>query len=89
MKRAIIVFTRVPMEGRTKTRMMPYLTGTECVGLHRAFLQDIGVECKKTGFDIFVYYTDDREINADWSHKDTVKWKHRRKMLVSAVKKHK
>ena len=84
MKKAIIVFTRVPLEGRTKTRMMPYLTGKECVGLHGSFLRDIGAECQKTGFDVFVYYTDDRGICPNWTKKDTEKWKRRRQVLVSA-----
>ena len=41
MDRAIIVFTRVPLPGKTKTRMMPALSGKECARLHTYFLQDI------------------------------------------------
>lgn len=57
MKNAVIIFTRVPIPGQTKTRMMPYLSGAECARLHTYFLEDIEQECKKTSADIFVYYT--------------------------------
>ena len=38
---ALIIFTRVPIEGRTKTRLMPYLTGIQAAKLHAAMLKDI------------------------------------------------
>lgn len=60
-KRAVIVFTRVPAAGRTKTRMMPYLSPRECKELHCCFLRDIAVQCRKTGADIFVCYTPEGE----------------------------
>ena len=37
----VILFTRIPVAGKTKTRLMPKLTGEDCVLLHRAFLLDI------------------------------------------------
>lgn len=40
-KDALILFTRVPIAGQTKTRMMPQLYGEQCAALHRAFLQDL------------------------------------------------
>ncbi|KSV57802.1 TIGR04283 family arsenosugar biosynthesis glycosyltransferase [Acetivibrio ethanolgignens] len=64
MKRAIIIFTRVPIPGQTKTRMMPYLTPGQCARLHRCFLIDIGRECKKCASELFVAYTpkDKKEV---------------------------
>lgn len=59
MKRAIILFTRVPEAGRTKTRMMPRLSGKECERLHTAFLKDIRAACGQAEADIFVCYTPD------------------------------
>lgn len=56
MKRAVILFTRVPLPGKTKTRMMPYMTGKQCAALHTCFLQDIVEEYKKCTADIFVSY---------------------------------
>ena len=57
MKRAIIIFTRVPIPGQTKTRMMSALTGEQCAKLHGCFLQDIRKQCEKAEADIFVAYT--------------------------------
>lgn len=61
MKNAVIIFTRIPVPGKTKTRMMPYLTGRACASLHTCFLKDICRECEKTGYDIFVYYAPEGE----------------------------
>ena len=57
MKRAVILFTRVPIAGKTKTRMMPKLDPTECARLHCCFLKDIAGEFRKTPADIFVFFT--------------------------------
>lgn len=56
MKKAVILLTRVPFPGQTKTRMMPWLSGKECAVLHCCFLQDIMAEIRKTGADLFVCY---------------------------------
>ena len=61
MRKAIILFTRAPIPGRTKTRMMPWLSPGECAGLHRAMLTDIAAECRRTEADLFVYYTPGEE----------------------------
>lgn len=84
MNKAVVVFTRVPFPGQTKTRMMPYLKEEECAKLHESFLMDIGAECQKTDADLFVYYTDDRRINSDWTDNDDILWKKKRRFLVSA-----
>lgn len=57
MNKAIIIFTRVPLPGLTKTRLMPIWNGQQCAALHRCFLQDIYAECKKVRADIYVCYT--------------------------------
>ena len=62
MKQAIILFTRVPLPGMTKTRMMPTLNEKQCAELHTCFLKDIRKECEQCGADIFVCYTpEDKE----------------------------
>lgn len=55
----VIFFTRVPIPGETKTRLMPILTGEQCRELHRAFLLDIYAVLSKPEIncDIAVYYT--------------------------------
>ncbi len=59
MKQAILCFTRVPIPGRTKTRLMPHLSPEECARLHTAFLQDIAQVCHSTAADLFVAHTPD------------------------------
>lgn len=57
MKKAVIVFTRVPLPGQTKTRMMPYLSARQCANLHSCFLKDVKNACMDTEADLFVCYT--------------------------------
>ena len=59
MKRAIILFTRVPLPGKTKTRLMPFLSGQECARLHECFILDIYRACAQTDADILVCCTPD------------------------------
>ena len=59
MKRAIIIFTRVPEPGQTKTRMMPALSAKGCARLHTCFLEDIKRECGKVEGQLFVCFTPD------------------------------
>lgn len=57
MKEAIIIFTRVPIEGKTKTRLEGFLTRAECKNIHINFLKDIKETCESTKRDIFIFYT--------------------------------
>lgn len=41
MRVLIVLMTRVPIPGKTKTRLMSHLTGEECAGLQRAFIEDL------------------------------------------------
>lgn len=56
LNNAIIVFTRVPEAGKTKTRMMPYYTEEQCKALHEAFLKDIGEMLAQTSHDVIISY---------------------------------
>ncbi|MDR2180506.1 MAG: TIGR04282 family arsenosugar biosynthesis glycosyltransferase [Synergistaceae bacterium] len=56
-KEALILFTRLPIPGQTKTRLMPWLTPEQCAALHRAMLRDICGTLRRTGGDIFIFYT--------------------------------
>lgn len=55
--KALILFTRVPLPGQTKTRLMPFLTAEECVGLHTVFLKDILQKVQQVDAALFVFYT--------------------------------
>lgn len=63
MKQAIIIFTRIPLPGQTKTRMMPVLEPEECAELHKCFLKDIKAACEQTGKDIFICYSPEGSEN--------------------------
>ena len=57
MNKALILFTRVPIPGMTKTRLMPFLSGKECAELHTCFLKDIYEKAKQVEADLFVFFT--------------------------------
>jgi uncharacterized protein len=56
---ALILMTRIPIPGRTKTRLMKVLSGEECAQIHRCFLMDIFNTLKniKDSTDVFLTYT--------------------------------
>lgn len=56
-REAILLFTRVPVPGATKTRLMPYLSGEECAALHARFIRTIYDTCRRAGPDVLVFYT--------------------------------
>lgn len=61
-KRALIIFTRVPVPGQTKTRLMPYFTPKQCAKLHMCFLKDIAKMCEQTDAEVFICHTpEDRD----------------------------
>ncbi|MBR2896073.1 MAG: TIGR04282 family arsenosugar biosynthesis glycosyltransferase [Oscillospiraceae bacterium] len=57
MKKAIICFTRVPIPGKTKTRLIPLLGREHCAALHTAFLRDIASACMDVDAKLFVAHT--------------------------------
>lgn len=63
MKEAIIIFTRVPIPGQTKTRLESFLTKNQCAEIHKNFLEDIKFTCNKLKRDIFVFYTPEDKDN--------------------------
>ncbi len=58
MKDALVMMTRIPVPGATKTRMMPPLTPKECAVLHTCFLKDYDRLLKTLGswVEPIVYY---------------------------------
>lgn len=59
MDTALIIMSRIPVEGKTKTRLMNFLTGKQCAELHRCFLKDIFSTCEelKPQMDMYLTYT--------------------------------
>lgn len=62
MKNAVILFTRVPHPGQTKTRLLPILQPEQCADLHWAFLKDLAEVYRQVDAHLFVAYTPD----PDW-----------------------
>lgn len=62
MKNAIILFTRVPVEGRAKTRLAPFLSNKNSSKLQIEFIKDIFQELKLIKAKIIVAYSDDGEL---------------------------
>ncbi len=63
MREAIIVFTRVPIPGKTKTRLEKMITKEECANIHINFLKDIKNICDILKRDIFIFYTPEDKNN--------------------------
>lgn len=61
---ALIIMTRIPIAGMTKTRLMKILTGEECAGLHRCFLLDLFKMFNELTeiADIYVTYTPENSL---------------------------
>lgn len=63
-KNALIIFTRIPEEGKTKTRLQSNLSGRECCDLHKCFLKDIyDTFINLVNIDIVICYTGDGDLN--------------------------
>lgn len=61
---ALILMTRIPIAGMTKTRLMKIFTGTECAKLQKCFLLDLFkmlTNIRKT-VDIYVTYTPENSL---------------------------
>lgn len=57
MKYALIVMSKIPIEGFTKTRLMGKLSKEECAALHSACLYDICSLLTKIGWPTYFSYT--------------------------------
>lgn len=57
MKDALIIFTRVPEPGKTKTRLEARFTKEECAKIHEAMIHDLWDLCNTKEWDTYVYYT--------------------------------
>lgn len=56
--KALLLMTRIPIPGKTKTRLMELLTGDECAQLHTAFLKDLLASfADLEDIDVFMTYT--------------------------------
>ncbi|MEY8416571.1 TIGR04282 family arsenosugar biosynthesis glycosyltransferase [Tissierella praeacuta] len=65
MNNALILMTRIPIAGQTKTRLMDIMSGEECAGLHMAFLKDLFNTFKEleNELDIYLTYTPENSLD--------------------------
>ncbi len=63
---ALVVMTRTPEAGFTKTRMMPALSAVQCAELHAAMLADTAALCRDLAdcVDVFVSYAPPGGVSA-------------------------
>lgn len=57
VRRAVICFTRVPVPGQVKTRLLPLLGAEGCALLQTAFLRDLADVYSGVGADLFIAFT--------------------------------
>lgn len=63
---ALIIFTRIPIAGKTKTRLQTKLSPEECASIHKCFLKDIYKkmkELKHDDIDIIISYNPEGDLN--------------------------
>lgn len=58
-KGALILFTRIPVPGKVKTLLIPFLSGAECAALQKAMTLDTAYTLAALNRDLFVYYSDE------------------------------
>lgn len=68
MKAALVLMSRAPIPGKTKTRLQSHLKPDECAELHRAFLKDISnklenIKKQYQTLDLFLSYTPEGSEN--------------------------
>lgn len=58
-KLAMILFTRIPVPGKVKTRLLPRLRGEDCAALQQAMTLDTAWTLSRLAGDLFVFYSDE------------------------------
>lgn len=63
-KNGLIIFTRIPEAGKTKTRLQSKLSKEECANLHKCFLKDIyDIFVNLSDIDIIISHTEEGDLN--------------------------
>lgn len=63
-KNVLIIFTRIPEAGKTKTRLQKKLSMKECADLHKCFLKDIyDIFINLNDIDIIISHTEEGDLN--------------------------
>ncbi|WP_180946854.1 TIGR04282 family arsenosugar biosynthesis glycosyltransferase [Peptostreptococcus faecalis] len=62
MKKGLIVFTRLPIEGQTKTRLETKLSEKQCATLHYNMLLDLADNIKDVNADKYIFHTSNGNV---------------------------
>lgn len=57
MANALILFAMIPAAGKTKIRLMPFLSPEECASLYSCFTRDVYQKAKAVDADVYVFFT--------------------------------
>ena len=57
MADALILFAIIPSVGKTKNKLMPFLSFEETVSLYECFVKDVYEKAKSSGADVYVFFT--------------------------------
>ena len=57
MANALILFAMIPRAGKTKIRLMPFLSAEECASLYGCFAKDVYRKARDVDADVYVFYT--------------------------------
>lgn len=66
MMKAVIIMTRVPIPGKTKTRLMDLLSAEQCAEIQTCFLKDVLADLTQLieeEIDLFVSYTPSKNLH--------------------------
>lgn len=63
IREAIVVFTRIPVPGKVKTRLQNCLSSEQCALIQTSFLKDVLTKCKNTGRDVIVFHTEEEDLS--------------------------
>ena len=74
MANALILFAIIPSMGKTKNKLMPFLSFEESVSLYGCFVKDVYEKAKSSGADVYVFFTprDKREVFKNLLGEDAV-----------------
>lgn len=64
MSNSLILFTILPSAGKSKSRLMPFLSAGECLTLSACFTKDVYEKARASGADVYVFFAprDKRDI---------------------------
>lgn len=74
MENALILFAITPSMGKTKNKLMPFLSFEETVSLYECFVKDVYEKAKTSGADVYVFFTprDKKEVFQNLLGEDAV-----------------